>query len=103
MNIIRPKSIGEMNVANEWINIKDKFPDFGEVVEIYVSDRLNGVKLDHAAYMKDDGYSGKNYWTMHGMDEDSWSDKGFGIKYWRHLAPLPNGTKPYFQIDKRGY
>ena len=86
----------------EWRKVKEALPPFGEVVEVYVSGRLNGVKLDHAAYMKADKFYGKNYWTFDGMDEFSWSDKGFEIKYWRFLRPLPNKTKPYILATRWG-
>jgi hypothetical protein len=85
-----------------WISVKDGFPPFGEVVEVHVKERFNGVLLDHAAYMKADKYIDKNYWTFHGMNEFAWSDKGFEIKYWRYLNPLPNGKKPYFKCGKWG-
>jgi hypothetical protein len=86
----------------EWISVKVRYPPFGEVVEVYVNEMLNGVRLDHAAYMKADRYTESNYWTFEGMDEFTWSEKGFGIKFWRHLLPLPNGKKPYFNVNKQG-
>lgn len=84
-----------------WVKCKDEMPPIGLVVEAFVSDGISAIRLHEAAYMLD--RDGTFYWTFHGMDEGTWGEKGFGIKMWRKIRPLPNGTVPWFVLGKTGY
>jgi len=86
----------------KWISVKDKYPEFGEFVEVIYSDKskLTDLNRDFAAYWKDDTGC---FWTSAGMDERDWSKDGYGIKYWRPMAPDNKGRKPFLKTNKHGY
>jgi hypothetical protein len=89
-------------IKMEWINVKDRLPNFGEFVEVIYPDksRLTDVCRDFAAYLCDDTGC---FWVSADMDERDWSDKGYQIKHWRPMAPDTRGRKPYLKVDRRGY
>ena len=86
-----------------WFKFSERKPPYFLVVEVHVDKMINGVMLDHAAYIKKDKYTDKDFWTFDGMDEYSYSEKGFGIKYWRFLRPLPNGKTAHMKPYKNGF
>ena len=86
----------------EWIKVKDKLPPIGEFVEVIYPDDSNitHLKRDFAAYWEDDT---GGFWTAEGMDERDWSDKGYGIKYWKPMSPDTRGRKPFIKTDRNGF
>jgi len=85
-----------------WFKFSEVKPPYFLVVEVHVKPLIKGVMLNHAAYLPKDKYTSVDFWTFHSIDEYSYSDKGFGIKFWRFLKPLPNGKIPYMKPKKDG-